>query len=85
MIGIWDYTADRHGVAAADAYVSDLDTVMLRLLDYPMLGEDCTAIRQGYRRIRAGDHVIYYVPHDLGIDVMRVMHPRQDRARLSRI
>ncbi len=51
IIGIWDYTAAKHGPAAADAYVTDLDTVMLRLLDYPLLGEDCSDIRQGYRRI----------------------------------
>ncbi len=82
IIGIWDYTAAKHGPAAADAYVTDLDTVMLRLLDYPLLGDDCSDIRQGYRRIRARDHVIYYLPHDGGIEVMRLLHPRQDRSRL---
>ena len=84
IISIWDYTAALHGTGAADAYVTDLDTVMLRLLDYPLLGEDCASIRHGYRRIRARDHVIYYVPHDNGIEVMRIMHPRQDRTRLLR-
>ena len=78
ILAIWDYTAAHHGVVAADGYVTDLDTVMSRLLDFPLLGEDCSHIRQGYRRIRARDHVIYYVPHDRGIEVMRVLHPRQD-------
>ncbi|MEP7221236.1 MAG: type II toxin-antitoxin system RelE/ParE family toxin [Novosphingobium sp.] len=85
IISIWDYTAAKHGIGAADAYVTDLDTVMLRLLDYPMLGEDCSSIRRGYRRIRARDHVIYYVPHDGGIEVMRLLHPRQDSVRQLRI
>lgn len=84
MIGIWNYTAAEHGADAADGYITDLDAVVQRLLDYPLLGEDCSNIRKGYRRIHAREHVIYYVPHDGGVEVMRVMHPRQNvRRRLG--
>ena len=83
IVGIWDYTAAEHGIAAADAYVTDLDTVMRRLLDYPLLGADCAAIRDGYRCIRAGSHTIYYVAHTLGIAIIRVLHTSMDaKARL---
>lgn len=78
---IWDYTSARHGENVAQLYVADLDTVMRRLLEFPLLGEDCAEIRSGYRRIRAGDHVIYYIPHDNGVEIMRVMHPKQDAMR----
>lgn len=84
IVGIWDYTATEYGIDAADNYVADLDTVMRRLLDYPNLGEDCAHIRKGYRRIRARSHVVYYVPHDDGIEIMRVLRDRMDaRARLK--
>ena len=83
MVGIWDYTATEYGIDAADTYIADLDTVMRRLLDYPNLGEDCAPIRTGYRRIRARSHVIYYVPHEGGIEIMRILGDRMDaRTRL---
>ena len=78
---IWDYTASEYGLDAADDYVSDLDRVMVRLLDYPLMGTDCSEVRKGYRRIRAGSHMIYYVPTDDGIQIMRVMHVRRDAKR----
>lgn len=81
LIGIWDYTAAEHGFGAADDYLTDLDTVMHRLLQYPLLGEDCSDIRQGYRRIKARAHTIYYLPHADGIEIMRVMSPKQDVQR----
>ena len=81
LIGIWDYTAAEHGNRAADEYLTDLDTTMHRLLEYPLLGEDCSNIRQGYRRVKARAHTIYYVPHEDGIEIMRVMSPRQDVRR----
>ena len=77
IAGIWEYTALEYGEDAADAYVTELDAVMLRALEYPLMGADCPEVRKGYRRIRAGGQMIYYIPHQRGIDVMRVMHPRQ--------
>ena len=78
IVAIWDYTAAEYGSVAADQYITDLDTVMLRLLDFPQMGEDCAFIRKGYRRIRARSHVIYYVPHEGGIEIMRVLGERMD-------
>ena len=83
IVGIWDYTVIEHGLAAADAYVTDLDGAMQRLLDFPRLGADCSAIRNGYRCIRSGSHSIYYIAHKGGIEIMRVLHASMDaRARL---
>lgn len=84
IVGIWNYTATEFGPDAADQYVTELDGVMSRLLDYPLLGEDCSNIRKGYRRIRARSHMIYYVPHAGGIEIMRVLGIRMDaRPRLQ--
>ncbi len=78
ITGIWEYTAGEYGEDAADAYVTELDFAMRRVLEYPHMGADCSEVRKGYRRIRSGSHTIYYVPHNRGIDVMRVLHPRQN-------
>lgn len=78
---IWDYTAGEYGLDAADDYAADLDKVMVRLLEFPLMGTDCAHVRKGYRRIRAGSHMIYYIPNRDGIQIMRVMHVRRDAKR----
>ena len=83
IVAIWEYTALEYGQDAATAYVTELDAVMLRVLEFPHMGADCSEIRKGYRRIRAGSHMIYYVPHKRGIDAMRVMHHRQHARQLK--
>jgi len=45
-------------------------------------GRDCGDIRPGYRRRRAGQHVIYYRPLDADcIEIVRVLHGRMDAER----
>ena len=78
---IWDYTASEYGPDAADDYVADLDKVMMRLLEFPLMGTDCAEVRKGYRRIRAGSYMIYYIPKERGIQIMRVLHVRRDAKR----
>ena len=76
--GIWRYTAAGHGEHAADAYIRDLDQAMQLVREFPELGSGCSDIRRGYRRIRSGSHLIYYVGRRAGIHVVRVLHERQD-------
>jgi toxin ParE1/3/4 len=80
---LWDYGAREHGVEAANAYVIRLDEVMHRALEFPDMGSDYGDVRAGYRKMISGQHLIFYIPHDGGIDVIRVLHGRMDvRARL---
>lgn len=81
MIDIWHYSAREHGLEVADEYIRELDDAMLTALEYPKMGADCSQIRNGYRRIRAGSHLIYYIPHKNGIEVIRVLHAHMDAAR----
>jgi toxin ParE1/3/4 len=76
--GIWDYTAAEHGEAAADAYIRDLDQAMQLVSEFPDIGSDCSQVRKGYRRIRSGSHLIYYISRKAEIYVMRILHERQD-------
>ena len=81
IAAIWDYTAREYGADAADAYVTEIDAVMLRILEYPRMGAECSAVRDGYRRVRAGSHMVYYIPHKRGIEIIRVLHVRMDARR----
>jgi len=81
--GIWHRTATEHGEDAADAYIRDLDRAMELVRDFPHIGSDCSNVRNGYRRIRSGSHLIYYyIVRKTDIYVMRILHERQD-ARMN--
>jgi len=45
------------------------------------MGEDCSVIRAGYRKIPSGSHVLFYRLIDNGIDVVRILHERMDYER----
>jgi toxin ParE1/3/4 len=75
---IWDYGVREHGTEAANAYIRRLDQSMQMALQYPGVGTDYSDIRSGYRKLSSGEHLIFHIPHDGGIDVIRVLHGRMD-------
>jgi toxin ParE1/3/4 len=78
IVEIWDYTARAHGPDAADSYVTEIDRVMVLASQYSEIGSDYSDIRQGYRKLRSGSHLIFYIPHDEGIEIIRVLHQQSD-------
>lgn len=57
----------------------DLDNVIQSLATTPHLGPKCDHIRQGYRRMKAGIHLIYYRLDPAGdVDVVRILHGKMD-------
>ena len=42
---------------------------------------DISDVRQGYRKIRSGSHVIFFKVTGEGIDVVRILHQRMDFER----
>lgn len=78
IASIWDYTAKEHGVAEADNYVAAMDRIMAMALQFPEMGSDYCEVRDGYRKLLSGSHLIFYIPHDQGIEIMRVLHVRED-------
>lgn len=78
IAAIWDYTAREHGIDQADNYVAAMDRVMAMALQFPEIGADYSVVRKGYRKLLSGSHLIFYISHDDGIEIMRVMHVRED-------
>lgn len=80
---IWDYSADRWGVAQADRYVRDLHDACRALARGEAAGLDVSAIRPGYRKLRCGRHLIFHRTTDDGaVEIVRVLHQRMDVATL---
>ena len=75
------YTRKTWGVAQRNKYLTQLDDRFAALAESPVLGRSSDAIRPGYRRLREGRHVIYYVLIPDGIKVVRVLHTSMDANR----
>ena len=73
----WDYIAD-DSLAAADRWVDRLDEQFRVLATQPMMGRARDELAPGVRSFPFGRYVVFYVPLDDGIDVVRVLHGARD-------
>jgi toxin ParE1/3/4 len=77
--GIWDYTADRWGVAQADRYILAVRATCEAITRDEVPGRDASAVCPGYRKVPSGRHVIFFrLTPDDAVDVVRVLHERMD-------
>ena len=77
VLEIWDYIAD-DGIAAADRWVDRLDKQFRVLAMQPMMGRARDELAPGVRSFPFGRYVVFYLPLDGGIDVVRVLHGARD-------
>ena len=75
---IWTYTERHWGEAQADGYTDELELKIGAVADNPGLGSECSELYPGLRRIKCGSHLIYYLPTDGVLDVVRILHARRD-------
>jgi toxin ParE1/3/4 len=48
------------------------------LAETPFAGRERSELREGLRSFPVGNYLIFYVPTPDGVEVVRVMHGRQD-------
>jgi len=77
IVEIWDYIAD-DSHAAADRWVDRVDEQFSLLATQAMIGRSRDELAPGIRSFPVGRYVIFYVPLDDGIDVVRVLHSARD-------
>lgn len=78
LSAIWDYTFSQWGIEQAEKYVRDLWASIEQAAADPGKSIDIGDIRRGYRKMRAGSHVIFFRVVDEGIDIVRILHQRMD-------
>ena len=74
---LWEHIAE----ANPDAADKVLDAIAERctlLAQFPMLGTSRDELFPALRSLAVGSYVIFYLPLDDGIDVIRVLHGRRD-------
>ena len=76
--GIWDHTSKRWDDDQAETYLRMIQAAIETVAANPRLGRRCDEVRPGYRRHRAGAHLIFYRETSDAIDVVRVLHEKMD-------
>jgi toxin ParE1/3/4 len=74
---IWSFIASDN-VDAAHRLIDRIGEVFEMLVQNPLAGRQRADIRRDLRSFPVGSCVIFYVPLSDGIEVVRVMHGRQD-------
>jgi len=77
---IWDYTASTWGVDQADDYTDKIRTACVRLASGVLRGRPVD-VHPGYFKQSVGSHVIYFRDKKGRIEVIRILHQKQDVSR----
>lgn len=82
LLDIWAYTEQTWGEARADAYLLEIEAVFRQLAAAPLLGRPRPEIREGFRSIPAGSHVIFHTvtPDKAYVNIIGVLHAKMDVA-----
>jgi toxin ParE1/3/4 len=79
---IWSYIA-RGNVTAADRLLDRLFERFALLVEFPNSGELQPRLADGrYRRIVQGNYVVYYLPDEAGVTIIRVLHAAREQLEL---
>ena len=73
---IWDYTANRWGPDQADRYTDFIRDTCHALANGTRQGR--ASVLPGFQKYLCGSHVIYFLDYSNHLDVIRVLHQRQD-------
>jgi toxin ParE1/3/4 len=78
LLSIWRYGADEWSPPTADEHLYDIQNVCQMLLDTPELGRQRDELIHGVRSIPLDPHVIFYRATVRGIEILRILHQRED-------
>lgn len=78
--GIWDYSADRWGLDQADSYVDAIRDACYALATGTKHGRPAEVLPD-FQKYLCGSHVVYFLDYPDHLDVIRVLHQRQDAER----
>ena len=81
LLEIWLHIAPQN-LAAADRLADRIDSQCNRLAEMPRLGRARDDLAEGLRSFTMGNYVLFYVPLDDGIELIRVLHGARDFAQL---
>lgn len=77
---IWDYSTDNWGPDQADRYTDEIRDACDALVSGHKQGR-AVDVRSGYLKCLTGSHVIFYRDRGDHLEIIRVLHGKQDVGR----
>lgn len=84
LIEIFVYTYRECGERQAETYTVEIESKFLMLAENPKMGREVSEVPGEYRQSIYHGHVIVYRVERQGIFIVRVLHSRQNIARILR-
>lgn len=81
LVEIAEYTTAEFETEQARKYRDQFKGCFASLLDNPLLGRSAEELAPGLRRIRQQAHVVFYLPSDDAVLIVRVLHHSMDFKR----
>lgn len=81
LIDIYQYTRQQWGETQADSYLQEIKNAFINCQRQPLMGAERPELFAMLRFIPVGRHTIYYRFWQHRIEVVRVLHGRQDPKR----
>lgn len=79
LIQIAKYTEKHWGKDQRNLYVKQFDDTFHLLADNPSAGKACDYIKEGFRKIPQGSHIVFYKKGSSGkIEIIRILHKSMD-------
>lgn len=78
---IADFTIKRFGIEQARHYRNGLETLFERVAEHPLHGRGAAELAPGMRRIEYESHIVFYVPGNDGVRIVRILHQSMDVKR----
>ncbi|MBF0266596.1 MAG: type II toxin-antitoxin system RelE/ParE family toxin [Gammaproteobacteria bacterium] len=78
LLDIGLFTEQNWGRAQRNKYLDEIDLQFQKLADNPHLGISYNEIRASYRGQLVGKHIIFYIPYNYGVRIVRVLHQNMD-------
>ena len=75
---IWDYSLRHWGEAQAETYTRSIQAACEALATGTEVGRSAEPIREGYRKLAVGSHVMLFRIRDDVVQIMRILHQRMD-------
>ncbi len=78
---IYEYTILRFGLDQARVYLLGMQEQFQIVAEQPTRGRRAEALARGLRQWEYESHIIFYMPVEQGIRIVRVLHQRMDVRR----
>ena len=79
---IYDFTFDEWGETQAEKYLNEIYAVFDRLTQHPQIGRLRIELADSLRSIPLGSHVIFFMPWQDDVAIVRVLHGARDVERV---